>query len=497
MKYKMPFFLALAGCIAVGCGSSSSSSGTGAGGTTETSKVKSITDLPAISTMVSTGTTSGSVSVAQSVGKTASGTAPLLTSISDDNIDSYFWNGLLAQIKSAGSATEAQRSSYWDGEGACRMAQTVGYAFQNILQGGTSLCYMQNAPKAANGVSVVSGDAENSTVFNQGASNKIVKVVVSNQEGMSGDENVFIKVYGTGSTEGTSGYAADLWFCSSANAVTGYEKIRLDDTTFTSTSVGNDFGNFVSTISAALTTDSSGHKIFDTEKSRSATVYFGPSDGSFTFLGSVAIDSNDLLTARDYQTGTFGGGSTQTSKHSIFANYTGSTMDTLRFSAASFSLQDNYGGSAQSITGATEYQDTHYVSVDTGSLLTKAQAEDFSNTIYKGDTSSYTTALKATADFSCTATPDVVVAMDFSQSGPKAVATLCENDFKEMDFCDGTAVGAVRNIVFANQGSCSTSFCTVGDDFSCQQWADNNIGNTEGITTANATCNSSGCCAKK
>lgn len=517
----------LSGLALIGCGSGGSS-----GSSTSSTDANSLSDLPSTSTIVNGGGTSSSLS-AKSLGKAVTGTPPLLKDITTSNIDTYFWNGLLATLDSTavGSITAAQRNAFWQGEGACRMAQAVGYAFQNLQQAGTSLCYMQNAPLSANGVSITSGSATAANIFDQGAANKVVKVTVSNfssnisadkstgKASGSGPEDIFIKVYGTGSSEGSSGYAADLWFCSSAGTVGGYEEIRVNNIadTLALTSVHKDFGSFVASIAASLSTNASGQATINSSKDRSASVTFISSEGVFTFLGSVNIDSASLLTARDYSVGTFNG-SSNVNKHAVFANYDGDTMDTLRFLEASFALQDTFGGDLITITDATEYQTNYYANVDSGSLLTTARSENFSSDLYSGTSSSqYTTAqtkLSATSSFSCSTTPDVIVAMDFSQSGPTAVKSQCENHYDDngnMNFCDGGFSGSslierVRTKVFQSEslqnGSCSTTRCPYALDggvntgtFACQQWADNNRGNSAGITTLNATCNTSNCCA--
>lgn len=510
MKTRFGIVAVILAVLVSGCGSSGGSSGS----STNSATADSLSDLPATSTLVNGGGAAASLS-AKSVGKAVTGTPTLLKNITSSNVDTYFWNGLLATIgnTAAASITEAQRTAYWQAEGACRMAQTVGFSFQHVLTGGTSLCYMQNAPSAANGVAITSGTATASTLFDQGASNKVIKVVVSSPGG--GSEDIFIKAYGTGSSEGSSGYAADLWFCGSGSA-NGYEQIRVNTSanTLTTTSAHSDFGSFVGTITASLTTNASGQIVFDSSKDRSATVYFGPTNGTFKFLGSVTINSAGIITARDYNTGTFGG-QTNTNKHAVFANYTGNTMDELRFSTASFALQDTFNSNLMTITDATEYNTNKYVNVDTGTLLTTAREERFDGDIYNGTSSTiYSTAqtkLSAISGFSCSTTPDVVVTMDFSQSGPIAVAALCDNHFNDngdMNFCDGSAVQEARNKIFLSQslayGDCSTSRCPydVVDGvntgvFACQQWADDHRDNGQGITTGNATCSTSNCCAKQ
>jgi hypothetical protein len=362
-------------------------------------------------------------------------------------------------------------------------------------------------------VSITSGTATAANIFDQGVSSKVIRVTMAGIQS-GGPETVFIKVYGTGTSEGSSGYAADLWMCGSAGAVVGSEEIRVNSSTnvFANTSVHQESGSFVGTLSASLTTNASGQFIFDSTKDRSATVYFGPADGTFTFLGNVAINSAGLITARDYNSGTFNSQS-NTNKHAVFANYSGDTMDTLRLRESAFALQDTFGSNLMTISDATEYNTTRYVNVDSGTLLTTARAERFDADLYSGSSSSqYTSAqtkISALSGFSCSTTPDITVSMDFSQTGPTAVATQCENHFDDngnMNFCDGQTVSTAREKVFASQalsfGTCSTSRCPydVVDSvntgvFACQMWADDHQGNAQGITTANATCSSSNCCA--
>lgn len=470
-----------------GSGGSGGGSGSGGTGGSAAVNVQSITQLPDISTLVTT--SSGSSSLAAAV----TGTPPLLKDLSESNIDSYFWEGLIATINAttASAITDEQRNAFWEGEGSCRMAQAVGYSFQSIMQGMTSACYMQNMPGAANGVTVVSGLENVSEIFNQGSSEKVVLVQVSDfpmPEGEAqGDEDIFIKVYGT---DTSSQYAADLWFCSGGSA-NSYETIRLsssDVITLTSVHRESAENTFVDVVTGSLM-EQDGELVFDPDETRTANVYFGGT--GMTFLGSVEI-SSDQMTARNYQNGSFGEGPSSVMKHAIFAQYSGDSMDALRFLAAGFASENNFSGTYQVVTGASEYQTDHYEPVSTGTLLGSAQAEDFSESLYTGDASTYTSLINAISNFSCTTTPDITVAIDFSQSGPIAIAEQCENEFREMNFCDGGSVASARQKImdsFQFMDSCSTSRCT--DDFSCQLFADNYP--ESGLTTANARC-VEGCC---
>ena len=472
-----------------GCGSSATR------GATATS-VSSVSDLPDVRTMVRT-----SAASAPNLKDTVSGTPPFLKDITATNADAYFWNGLVAKINAASSVTSDQVDAFWEGEGACRMAQAVGYSFQNILQGATSLCYMSNAPVATSGVTVTSGSVTASEAMTQADATRIVKVQVTNfteiggsKGGSTTDQDIFIKIYGVSTAEGSVGYAADLWFCASGSP-TSYENIRVNSSTgiLTDTNVNKgEEGNFISSLSASL--KSSGSKfVFDASKAKTADVYF-TSDAFGSFFGNVSI-TDGSMTARNYQSGSYGGTS-NTFKHSIFAEYSGDTMATLRFKTAGFALENTFGSQSNNVTGGTEFQGTTYSAVSSGTLYDLAKAEDFSAAVYQGSASSYATLLAAISNYDCSATPDVVVEMDFSKDGTKAVATQCENTFSDMDFCDDSTIQLARQNVFNAQiqsvGSCSTTFCS--DDFSCQIYAENHP--ESGLTTANARC-SNGCCAKQ
>jgi hypothetical protein len=189
----------------------------------------------------------------------------------------------------------------------------------------------------------------------------------------------------------------------------------------------------------------------------------------------------------------------QTSKTATFANLTSDStdMNSLAYTQAGFVVDFKIGSTSNAFSGAAEWQTSTYVSAPSNTLMTKVNAEDFSNAIYTGATSTYTTLVAAKSNYSCSTTPDYIASMDFSKSALAAIAAKCENKFSNMQFCDSSVVQQAENIVFTSQsslfGSCATTYCNDGDDFACQRWADNNRSNSQGLTTANAQCKS-GCC---
>jgi hypothetical protein len=484
------------GLVLAGCGSSGSS-----GSSTTSTDVSSLDQLPSTASILSTSSSSSSESaLLKSLGKVVSGTPPEFKSITSNNADTYFWNGRLATIVANNSASQADIDAYWDGEGGCRVAQGVGFSAQQILTAGGSLCYLRNIPSASSDVTIVSGSATVQEALTQASATQITKVLTSNTPGQNSDDStIFLKNYGSGTSDGSSGYAVDLWFCNSSNQVGGYEQIRLNESTgvLTLTSVHADSnGSFAGIISGSLTASGSSF-IYNTTKDRSSNIYYAPADGSNSFRALVTLDGNGLLTTRNNQSGTFGGMS-QSFKAALFSNLTSGTtsFDNAGFTQSGYSVVSTWGSNSMAFSGAVEFQSTYYAPNSSNSLMTNVNAEDFSNTIYDGDNSTFTSLIAAKSNFSCTTTPDYIVSMDFSKSALAAIATLCENDFSaNMQFCDGSAVSAARNIVMSSQqsqfGACSTFRCDA--DFDCQLWIEET---NPGAAVDTHTCTSK-CCTPR
>ncbi len=119
MKYtNFPLFFAvpLLSIIATGCGSSSSSSSSTGGGAVSS---VSIANLPSASSMITTNSSSSNFSprsgepyTIHSV-RSVSGTAPVLSSITNTNVDTYFWNGLLTFMAKLSQELEVWELAKW------------------------------------------------------------------------------------------------------------------------------------------------------------------------------------------------------------------------------------------------------------------------------------------------------------------------------------------------------------------------------------------------
>jgi hypothetical protein len=442
------FTLVLASGI-ISCNGGSSS-----GSSSSSVSISSLSDIPELSEVVGSSSTDASISALALMA--VSGTPPNLTTVDADSADTLFWNGMVADVNTNGADAE-DVEDFWQGEGKCRMAQDVGYAFQNIEQSGISICYLKNAPNATSGVSITSGDATVDDIFTPEASNKVVQVQVTNPEGSeeSGNENIFIRVFGTSSSEAADGFAVDLWFCDDGvEEPRDYEQVRVNETTGVMTQVHSSTDNsstFTSEFEGTLAVDANGNITFDPDSTQIADVYF--SSETDEFKAQVQVSDGDMVTKSwstyDDPESDF----SDERKIYVTSSYSGTSTADLKFLSAGFAtLWSNSGfeeSGGDSYYGATEFQDTTYATLLSGTLFDAVNNFDFSeDSFWDGTLAIDSDIVNGTSNYSCNTTPDVVVTMDMSDSGTQAVQTLCEVDFQDMNFCDSESISTARDAIF-------------------------------------------------
>jgi hypothetical protein len=386
----------------------------------------------------------------------ASGTPPTLTSIAGSGVKNLFWRSGVIDAIASGTPSQNQcgemyygvSDGFSGGFGACHMAEGVGYAFQNILQSETSLCYMKRFPTTANmaagGVSVVEGSLPAGGISGifappSGSTSRIVKVNIAGEsEEQGGSQNVFFKVYSD--RENSSArklYRADLWFCdASSNVITGYNKLSINTSGKFESEEQNaesEGRSFYSAVEGFLTL--SGSSItWDTSKSRKARSE-GMHSGS-TFKSEVEITPTNKIKVKSYDT--FGGG---TRKSFTINSFTGSDALSVRFTEGAF--KENHGNGGPAFEGATEYRSTYYAAAPESTLLSSLSDVNF-------DTDSFYQSGPAfednISDFSCNVTPDLELNLDMSNSVVAASVAVCEsNRLDNMHFChDDTEVRAAQ-----------------------------------------------------
>lgn len=439
--------------LAQGCGKSASDSGSGA-----ISDV-SIANLPSTSSLIKTNsgdtTRSGGVALAP-VLRSVSGTAPILTSLSDDNIDQYFWNNLIATI-GGGTPNSAQKSEFWGntiggpgGMGACQMAQGTGESFSNLISSGGTLCYMKGISTGPAGVTIDNGTA--ATLFSATTEDKVIKITLTGTDGAGGDmpSVVYFKVYGSNTLGGTDTYKADLWMCKADNSIKQIETITVVKSTgaFSDVSTNDEgSGHFgQSTLTATLAASGDGALTFDETKDRH---FIGKYTGTYSgqtnvYKGDLTINSQNQIISKIYRANNGPWGS-NTDKVSSIASFSGSNFATLRFLAAGFkgASTNTYSGHTNSneYAGGIEFQDTHYVSVN-NDLATSAAEVNLADAFYTTDLA--VPALSTT--HTCNEAPTVNVTMDFSTPSISELRTTCDGErYNNYNMCYGSTVQNIQS----------------------------------------------------
>lgn len=407
----------------------------------------SLSSLPSASGLVAASSSSSSVILNPAV----VGTPPVVADLEVDD----FYGDLFTRI-SAGDpnlACLAERDEFFgmtsDGVGgdtACWMSQSVGQAVGQIMQNAGSLCYMKNMPSAA-GVTITPELAEPTSIFTQQDEDRLVKVNVSGME--EGSMTVFIKVLGS-ATAGANKYTANLWFCN-GETVRGLETFTVDaaSKTFTSTSVNQEEnGAFSSEVSAGIEIASNGDISFDLDEARTANVAFaGEFEGSpQTFKASIEIAANNIVTAKEKNSGSWGGNENFTK-----AEISGSGISSLKFLQGATRGFSQYGegeNDNHSYEGAVEWVTDVYRKAATTTLLDAISAdyrdEDFYSEVASVDTADL-------SGLDCVTEPDYTVEMDFSLPAVAAIQTECDSEhFQWTDLCNSGSVSTNRDKAFSS-----------------------------------------------
>ncbi|MDC0358677.1 hypothetical protein OAO01_07670 [Oligoflexia bacterium] len=416
---------------------------------TDSADVASLKDLPSTATLVKAASSAD-----------VSGTPPTLPAIAQlDDVANLFWQEGIIDALIAGNPTQQQCSEFFGGgegesggHGACFMTQGTGYSFEPVVRAGGSLCYMQNGPTQANldagAISLVSGslpngDADQIFAAPSGAADRLVQVEVTDPQ--HGSEKIFINVHSQSKNQDNGNqYAFDLWFCranQSGDNPGGYETTKVTTAgAYESTATGDDdYGKYLSTVTASLAQDADGNVVFDTTKDRTAAVAFEESN-NFAFKANITITSSNQIDVKSYDVfGSQGNQPAQTRKAHAVSSIQGASLLDLLFLAGAFKdavYQD--GNLLHTATGATEFRDTFYAAAPSSTLLDQVKDTDFETGTF------FTTAPSLSVDtsaYSCSATPDIVVAMDMGNPVLMQSIQKCEEGMlQNMDFCHSNKI---------------------------------------------------------
>lgn len=408
-------------------------------------KLRSLSQLPGINSF-----TRSSGASAKSISKLdVSGTPPSLIDISDIGVSNVFWRSGVIDALKASAPSQQQCSEFFiganDGESggfeACTVAEDVGYAFEPVLRSGVSLCYMKNIPKQkfvdSGAISISAGSLPDGSIENiflppVSDASRTIKVAISAGEGNSRTGFIRVNSQASNSAAG-SHYRYNLWFCDSQSGelkLRSYETLNVSysgDIAITSVGLDN-YGQYSASVAGRLAV-SGDSLVFDQSAERSATVTYQSVSDQNRFKAGITIGTDSLLTQKFLNI--YRG--VNSNKLSV-SQISGDSVQDLKLLAAAFKESLSDGTSQdQNFTGGIEFRDSIYVSAPNNSLVSKVESANFSN-----DTFYDQVELPEFDDslYSCTATADVELAMDMTNSDLKEVAENCEQVNKQVNnFC--------------------------------------------------------------
>lgn len=367
-----------------------------------------------------------------------SGVAPTLPKLSSGEVDlsTTFWSEGVIDALLDGDPSEEQCQQFWagveDGQSggmaACFLTDGVGHSFSTMLMGGTSLCYMKNAPTLTNlqsgAVSLISGtlpDNDVTKLFSPPlASDRLVNVQAQHDE--FGSQNIFIRIYSQESNiaEGYH-YRYDLWFCNPGQDAPSEKEntsIKINGA-YKTRVIGRDRENnsaFSTMITAFLRMTNDGHPVFDTSQDRRAVVAFDGGEQS-SFKGDLVITSENKILFKSYES--FDG---EDRKGYSVAEFSGTSLENLRFLAGAnrhHNLTRN-----ETFQVATEFRDNYYAAAPESELMSELNDVDFEEDDFYSEPPSVNPNITG---YSCSPQPDVVVAMDMGHEGMRQVRQTCES----------------------------------------------------------------------
>jgi hypothetical protein len=375
-----------------------------------------------------------------------SGNPPAVKNIPTLGVKNVFWTpGLVDAITAANPPSQSQCGEFFhgtsDGQSAgmlgCYSVQGVAYAFQSILEGGSSACFMKNVPTQANvdsgGVQVIDGSLPGGDITKlfstpTGSKARVIKVVING----FGDQNEhgFIKINSQASLDKKGQqYAYNLWFCKEGQTTANnYEE--------TSVSLAGEFkyfnvfvegtNEYQNQIAAYLTKTATGVE-FDTTKERTAQTA-GEFQGA-NFKSLVMLLPNNTITTKVKESfNNFG-----RSNYGV-SEFSGSGISDFAVRAAA--IKDVFSNQTQE--AGIEYRDTVYLSAPSSTLKSELAKVDIATDPF------YTEAGTVTPDFSdksCSQEADVTVQMNFSVPSMQAIGQTCSaQQLQNMDFCRGNEI---------------------------------------------------------
>lgn len=392
-----------------------------------------------------------------------SGTVPKIIELASD-YDDLFFNGSIAAITAAKSATDSQRGDLDRGEAVCGNMGNIASSFASLKQG--SLCYMKNVPSLSSSTislekasESVTADNMAETLFIQEADDKLVKVQVQEDEGQM---DIFIKIIGKNTA--SNKYEFQMYQCMGGE-VDGAEmaSINYETSVFSAENIhyfseDGESSAQISTTTAYLKKEGDS-LVWDLSKDRklSESFSFEGSYGANYGDAEYVISGDNFITSyihsKSSWTGPSGEASTGSQKLWSKAAFSGDSALELQVSEMAMAINDSHTFAGEKherdVKGAVEFVDTKYNETSSSDLYNESQSVDFSQEVFTATPEEISVSF---SDYDCSATADVVVSFDMTTDEAGEVQQICQggsDSWEKLDnlydACYGDAVQNARS----------------------------------------------------
>jgi hypothetical protein len=344
-----------------------------------------------------------------------------LNAVADQNA----WNNLSSAAKAKIRGDFRSTDGYAGGEGACRMMQQTGQAVDQIIQSGTTSCFLKEIPSAAAGGTWTKSDGsalENpKSAFSQTENDKITRVHIKNfsENGQTMSFYVFAKISGR-NTVGSGKYKAQLYFCNDLTGTPmagdegpgGLPSFEVDTTTgvFTASEANS---NYSAVVTSSIKVGSDGKLAFDLTKERKA-------ESKSSYQGQTSKNGFTITPDNQVINREFNEGSGFSNKNYSLARITGNGTQNLRFIEGAYKGEGTQNSFSFNYSGAAKFE-AFYKADSNHPYISALPSSLSSDTFY----ATPTITAPDLSGFKCDATPDIIGEADFSVTEMKAVAESC------------------------------------------------------------------------
>jgi len=370
-----------------------------------------------------------------------SGNPPTLNEIPGIAKNLFWLNGEVDAI-GTGNPTTGQCDDFFhgnaDGESSglvgCTSVESVGRAFQSVLDGASGVCYMSRiSSKAAldsGGVAVIDGSLPAGQIINlfstpPGNSSKTVKVVIAGFPQGGGGQSGFLVIDSEAKlNQDGNQYGYTSYFCQEGQSTpSNYQRTTLSlDGKFELSGYNSEGTNEFKNLVEASIIQSGSNIVFDLSKSRKAKSEAKDAAGN-RFKVQISVNPDNTINSQVKERR----GETRSEVVSK-SRFKGSDITNLGV----LELASRYKFDENQRTAALEYRDSAYVSAPGSALLNDLSDSALDDQFFQSEG-------EVEPNFkgkSCSAEADVTLRLDFSVPQLAAIVAECETRrLERQSFC--------------------------------------------------------------